>query len=974
MKYFSNTLSGCPWACSVVLACAVLLMGASPTRGADQRPWELAYYPSLQKIRIEFTAEDGRPKEPVALRITDAEGGTILNKTVDLDPHGVAVLEVGDLPDGRYTVHLTLHGTGKTRTEYFERKHFVWENNRLGITSKVYPPFQPIRVDGQDVDVVMRRYRQGGLGLWNSVKATGNDDGAKYEEILAGPVRLVVNGDAPLEGEGRFTQTAGHRIVYEGHAENPAVNVSSRAKTEYDGCMRVELTLSPPNTRKTTLDSLFLEIPLKDTQAPLFHALKCNIRSNPAGRTPRGTGKIWDSSMLSDRKWHGNFKHYIWLGGEERGIAWFADNERGWVMDWENQPPCQTLHREDGVLTLRVHLVQKSVAMEKPRKIVFGLMASPAKPMPEDWRAIGRRDHHGIDFSMGWVFGMPAFYAARYPLNKDFSPLNYNQARRLGAAPPRDKFIDTWAHKHLVDPEMKDGLKDRLRSGLRSGLGRGGGDPFTAYYEEFFTLHSFAEETPVFLSEWAPEPKPLGPAHGLYEKWGTKPTITHQYKWFTGVIPIRSYRDFACWYAAEWLRRGIGIYFDNAFCKVPARDPLTTNAYRRPGGGIQPSAAVWAKRKYLKRIWVLHQQLRNPRTPQIMMVHMTNAHVVPWESFNESNLDLEWKMKMGDRAIQARYPADLLRTESLGLKTGCVPIAMGSPRGVSSQHRRRQLERQRRATLLVHEIKPGITTRHYPEALDQFGYGLEDCRVVNYWDDNPPLKISDPRCKWLLLERDKALLLMLVSWNEKASPVEVQLDSDRVGVTPSRRVNAEHRISPSVSPDFFRTPEGTPGLRAEYYAGNDFTGEPIVVRTEKKIDLNVAKHHAPAPGVPKIKFAVRWTGKLGPVSESGQYTLSLRHDDGVRMWIGEKTPDGNLWIGPGKVIDDWNRGNTRTSRAKVRLEAGKQYDIRVEMFNVVAGSECSLRSEKLRAVRHPVENGRFKFDMPAYGVRLFRLE
>ena len=974
MKYLSNTLSGWLWPCSLVLACAVLLMSASPTRGADQRPWELAYYPSLQKIRIEFTAEDGRPKEPVALRVTDAEGGTILNKTVDLDPRGVAVLEVGDLPDGRYTVHVTLPGTGETRTEYFERQHFVWEGNRLGITARVYPPFRPIRVDGDEVEVVMRRYRLGGLGLWKSVRATGNDAGAEYEELLAGPVRLVANDDTPLAGEGRFTETAGNRVVYEGKAEHSAVEVSTRTVTQYDGCMRVELTLAPPDTPHATLDTLFLDIPLEDARAPLWHALKCNIRSNPAGKTPEGKGKVWDSSMLPDRKWHGNFKHYIWLGGEERGIAWFADNERGWVIDWENQPPCQTLHREDGVLILRVHLVQKPVELKEPRKIVFGLMASPAKPMPEDWRAIGRRDHHGIDFSMGWVFGMPAFYAARYPLNKDFSPLNYNQARRLGAAPPKQRFIRTWASQHLDNEDMKQDLKDRLRNGLKSGLGRGGRDPFSAYYEEFFTLHSFAEETPIFLSEWAPGSKPLGPAHGLYEKWGRDTTITHQYKWFTGVIPVRSYRDFACWYAAEWLRRGIGIYFDNAFCKVPARDPLTTNAYRRPDGGIQPSAAMWAKRKYLKRIWVLHQQLRNDATPQNMMVHMTNAHILPWESFNQSNLDLEWKMKMGDRSIQARYSPDLLRAESIGLQTGCIPIAMAEPKGVADKQRLQQLRRQRWAVLLVHEIKLGITTEHYPLPMDEFGYGREDCRVVNYWDENPPLTVSDPRCKWLLLQRNDRLMLMLVSWNEEKSNVQVAFDTDRLGLTPRVRLNAEHQSSPAISPRYFRTVDGQPGLRAEYYAGREFAGEPLVVRREKNVDLKVAKHHAPAPGVPKIEFAVRWTGQMGPVPETGRYELRIRHDDGARLWIGEKTPEGNLWMGPGKVIDEWRRGNARTSRAEVRLEAGKRYDIRVDLFNVVASSECSLRSEKLRAVSHPVKNGEFTFEMPPHGVRMFRLE
>lgn len=973
MAEFSRRKRNCG---GFVLFIATFLVLISQAPAAEKRPWQLAYYPSMGKIRLAFEDEDTRPETPVPVRVTDDSGNDILNSSVTLGSHGTALMNVGDVSDGKYTVHVTLPGTDETQTEYFERTHFEWENNRLGITDKVYPPFKPIGVEDDRVEVVMRRYRKSGLGLWTSVESRSND--GPFRELLADPIRLTVNDEETLAGEGRFTETDDHEVVYEGEARHDAVKVETRTTTEYDGAMKVELTLKPgpdpDDSDNPALRSLTLDIPVRDEMAPLWHALKCNIRSNPAGRTPAGSGKIWDSSMLKDGKWPGNFKHYIWLGGEERGIAWFADNEKGWVVDWDNQPPCQTLHRRDGVLTLRVHLVQKPITLDKPRKIVFGLMASPAKPMPEDWRAIGRRDHHGIDFSMGWVFGMPAFYAARYPLNKDFSPLNYNQAQRLGAAPPRQKFIDTWARQHLEDADMKPDLKKRLRSGLRSGLHRGGKNPFTAYYDEFYTIHSFAEETPVFLSEWAPRPKPLGPAHGLYEKWGDEPTITHQYKWFSGVIPIRSYRDFGCWYAAEWLRRGVGIYFDNAFCKVPASDPITTNAYRRPNGKIQPSAAVWAKRKYLKRIWVLHQQLRLPETPQTMMVHMTNAHILPWESFNESNLDLEWKMKMGDKPIQQRYPPDLLRAESLGLKTGCVPIAMADPKGVSNRQRLEQLRRQRWAVLLVHEIKPGISTEHYPRPLEEFGYGLDDCRVVNYWDADAPIDVSDPDCKWLLLQRDDRLMLLLVSWNDEGQTVEVNLDTDQLGVDPTTRINAERASSPAISPAYLRTPDGRTGLRAEYFRGQTMDGEPVVMRREDTIDMDLAKHHSPATGVPEIKFGTRWTGKIGPMPETGKYEFILRHDDGARLWIGENTPGANLWMGPGQVIDDWKRGHTRTSRATVQLEKGQTYDVRVDYFNGVAGSHVSLQCEKLRAISHPVKDGGFKFEMPQFGVRLFEVK
>ena len=47
------------------------------------------------------------------------------------------------------------------------------------------------------------------------------------------------------------------------------------------------------------------------------------------------------------------------------------------------------------------------------------------------------------------------------------------------------------------------------------------------------------------------------------------------------------------------MKRGVGLYFDNAFPKR-GLDPLTTSAYRLPDGRVQPSAGIWAHRDYLR--------------------------------------------------------------------------------------------------------------------------------------------------------------------------------------------------------------------------------------------------------------------------------------------------------------------------------------------------------------------------------------
>ena len=52
-----------------------------------------------------------------------------------------------------------------------------------------------------------------------------------------------------------------------------------------------------------------------------------------------------------------------------------------------------------------------------------------------------------------------------------------------------------------------------------------------------------------------------------------------------------------------------------------------------------------------------------------------------------------------------------------------------------------------------------------------FGYAQSDCQVLNYWDDGYPVKMSDPQCKSLLLQRGNERLLLLVTWNGQPATV-----------------------------------------------------------------------------------------------------------------------------------------------------------------------------------------------------------
>jgi hypothetical protein len=735
----------------------------------------------------------GKARSARAL-LTDENGKEWANQTVSYSSAGSEErIEVGELPTGSYTLEIDVEGEAKPFTAGFKRIVFPWEESNLGVSQEVYPPFKPIAVDGRTLRVVLREYTVGGLGLWDSVQAAGNVSAGGPRELLAAPMRLTVNGDDVLDGKGEFVRLQkrvvdrwednrpifkrvqylpDHEVTYEGRATHPAVTVTTKCTTEYDGCMRVELTLAPPETRDATLEALVLEIPLRGAMAPLFHATAAGLRNNPAGATPEGTGRIWDSRVeipaTQGSNFAGNFKPYIWLGAEERGLCWFADNDRDWVVDLENDDPCLSLQRDGETVLLRVHLVQKPINLQEPRTIVFGLMASPAKPMRADWRqaVLGWDVGHLKSRTFTMNYAADGIYSCKYPSNRDFSIFNKMQAIRSGT--PVKGVWKYWLANN--EGRWSDYLRNERFDHLVKVLtrvARARPDYLSMYFEEFTQTHQTHPASHVFQSEWS----------GVYHR-DLLDQVTNEWHRLASVKSgsiAPSYRDFACWYAAEWVRRGIGCYFDNSF-PIGVTDMVTSAAYRMDNGRVQPSAGMWARRDYLKRVWVLHQQFAPARTKPLMMIHMTNTHIIPYMVWNECNLDLEWGSQ---EPLQAQWSPELLRTESIGRQSGNLPVAM--PRAKNGM-----------MAMMVHEA--GMFSRRPPRALVQlfaeFHYGLSDCSVYNYWDAGPPLQASDDRAKWLLLEHDGRLLLLVCTWNPEQATVTFDLDSETLGIQPAKAFDA----------------------------------------------------------------------------------------------------------------------------------------------------------------------------------------
>ncbi|MDR3689222.1 MAG: glycoside hydrolase family 3 C-terminal domain-containing protein [Fimbriimonas sp.] len=128
---------------------------------------------------------------------------------------------------------------------------------------------------------------------------------------------------------------------------------------------------------------------------------------------------------------------------------------------------------------------------------------------------------------------------------------------------------------------------------------------------------------------------------------------------------------------------------------------------------------------------------------------------------------------------------------------------------------------------------------------------------------------------------------------------------------------------PAVSARAFRD------LKGEYFANQDLSGEPAIVRQDAQIDFNWGTQ-SPDKSIANTHFSARWTGKL--VAEtSGDYTISLTSDDGARMWINGV-----------KVIDDWNVHAAKMDEAKIHVEAGQPVDFKIEYFQEAGDAVLQL--------------------------------
>jgi hypothetical protein len=310
------------------------------------------------------------------------------------------------------------------------------------------------------------------------------------------------------------------------------------------------------------------------------------------------------------------------------------------------------------------------------------------------------------------------------------------------------------------------------------------------------------------------------------QAWGPQARTANQESW----------RDFAVYYADQWMKRGVGIYYDNTMPQVDR------NRFDLREHGVDWQSSIWGHREYFRRVWKRSRELMakglTPRDPLYMksdperrmrlhiVGHVTNCQVLPFTTWWDATLGVEapgqWEPEPGLSAEQKQrqvaergfvilagpkkgarghalpYPPDYLRAMECGRMAGLVPHyrhllrsedalgGLGISYGATDQGRDEAVRAHRmlsdKAMGLVHEIRGGGNPyshdgiRTLRAAFDEYGYGDPGVTVHNYWAETPRLKVGNPNVKWIALEKaGSPLLVLLQSYDAEACEAAIDL-------------------------------------------------------------------------------------------------------------------------------------------------------------------------------------------------------
>ncbi len=363
-------------------------------------------------------------KKTIELTLVDAEGKALQVATITKALYGEYEVEFDslDLKFGKNKLVAILKsedGKELVRSEKIVEKFNPshWQNKKLGVTDIPPAPFEPVKVNGNQVEVWGRQYLLSEDSLIREIRSAG-------KSILSQPIRLRCGYDgAPLNfttSGWKFEKITKNEAVAINRLSTEDLELNLQLTFEYDGMIRVDVTFNPK--KEIVLDSMVVDIPIKAEQSKYLNWTRgLSASSTVPQHDPRFSElhKNWGYGSFPEKGFTGSFRPFVWLGDEDRGLLWFAESMKGWNI----QDPEKVIQIQKGT-GLQVTMIDGPTVFSEASTFTFGLQASPVRPRPQDWRK----------FSQSTVFGMGHSDAANIHGDVEYDLKSFkegNDRRRL---------------------------------------------------------------------------------------------------------------------------------------------------------------------------------------------------------------------------------------------------------------------------------------------------------------------------------------------------------------------------------------------------------------------------------------------------------------------------------------------------------------------------------------------------------------
>jgi Family of unknown function (DUF6067) len=597
---------------------------------------------------------------------------------------------------------------------------FSWLPNGVGFSDQTIAPWSPVSWRNGSVSLWNKTYTLNGAGIASRIVNSGLPQ-------LSGPMMLeaVIDGrttvlSSPAPAPTYQSQAA---IDLEGEATAPNLTVKTTTRVEFDGFVWNSMTVQPT---KANVGRLSLVVTMPAVEGSFFVTTSGGW-SSYFGDTP----DKWDSRESSSPSMKGSFVPYVLLTDSERGFSVFADNDKGWRLD--PALPAQELQRHDGLVTLRVHFINKPGPIEQPLTIHYGWMVSPQKPQPVAWRAytIGFRKYYPQATSVFWN-------------NADWDVL--------------------WPYFSSPFPRSYEKSRTELNGSTAQGVvGCVGNIAHAIARYKDYTGRTFYE---------------------LAADWGNPPGSTNN-----GTIARgRGPNDFDLFHFDRWSKlSGLGcIYFDENYLSEDW-NYLTGSAYLLPDGKVQPGYDYLGLREYNKRLrYMFHD---NNKPAPNLWEHTTGGQPVyawmPDVSMEGENVE--------PTDLQADYlemlPSSRLRSIGMGRNLGSAPFIMCQADRHGKGDVSKTLVHQFVGWVLAHDALPE-SVAFWPPLAAELELWRDDIRFLPWWVKGTGIESTVSGVIASAHVRPGNSVVWIVNTNREDKVASIRIDAQKIGLDPRTPIQA----------------------------------------------------------------------------------------------------------------------------------------------------------------------------------------